>query len=166
MPFIFSELSGLSSSSRIDLFASDPQSIEEILQYYLCPMCSPNSYGELLHVTAFITNQSIRDKMTALMLDASPVRYANHFAYSAVGNRQPLVVPTYKLKPPTDRLGGLYSQEKLDHVLSGIQAGTALPPVEVSAIAGGDFDYAVIDGIHRYYSSVKLGLARIPVLVR
>jgi ParB-like chromosome segregation protein Spo0J len=74
-------------------------------------------------------------------------------------------VPTYKVKPPTDRLRELYDDEKLAHVLEGMVADKLLPAMKVKFSSGGPFDYEVVDGIHRYYASVKRGYAKLPVVL-
>lgn len=167
MPFIFVELSFLRQSSRLELFVSHPQPIEEILLYYLCPICPAKFYNELDFVVGTIENHSQKSKMTQLFLSfglsAAFRQDAKLFTYDKKSKAKE--VPTYKILPPTDRLGGLYDDTKLKNVLSGIQDNKPLPPVIVQDSKDKRFDYEVVDGIHRYYASVKLGYGKIPVVI-
>ena len=163
MPFIFVELNDFSSSQRYALYQSTPQSVEEILLYYLAPICPSKNYQELPNILSTMQEGRVKDKMQELLpFFESPERRDTHFAYSGDAT----IIGTYKVKPPTDRLGGLFSSDKLTHVLAGMDEGVKLPPITVKRTpADTNFDYEIIDGIHRYYSSVKNGLALLPVTI-
>jgi hypothetical protein len=165
MTVIFSELNELSRDGRLELYQSGPQSLEDILLYYLSPICPPGRYGELAEVVRTIDDPLIRQKMESLLWNASNIRINDSYAFIS-GNVVPqnvVTVRTCEVQPPTDRLGGLYSDYKLENVLEGMETGTILPPVQLRALPGhGDFKYRVIDGIHRYYASVKRGYAELP----
>lgn len=166
MPLIFAELNVLSPSGRSELFASDPQPLDELLLYYLSPICPTRNYGELREVVATLANANVRGKMVDLLwLDGATIRRDGE-SYGYIDGENVQLVNTYEVMPPTDRLGGLYSDAKLAHVLEGMASGEPLPPIEVDAIQDQRFKYSVRDGIHRYYASIKHGYGKLPVVIQ
>jgi hypothetical protein len=143
-----------------DAMPSELQSLEEILKYYLSSECEPTQYRDLADAVTRIQNAGIRTKMEALLRGASNIRRNEWFSCDDYED----IVLACTVKPPTERLGELYDDDRLARVLEGMDDGTELPPVKVKYAPQGDsFDYEVVDGIHRYYASVKRGYAKIPV---
>lgn len=168
MGFMFAELNTLTSAGRISLYQSQPQSLEEILLYYLSPICPAKYWNELEFVVTTIKNTNIRKKMEELLyLSPSAIRRDGVcYKYDDSGIENVWIIGTYEVLPPTERLGGLYSEQKLLNVLAGIQANIKLPAMTLKVIQDPSFEYEVIDGIHRYYASVKLGHGKLPALIQ
>ena len=139
--------------------------VEEILKYYLSTAgdaADASQYHELAHAVTRIQNPEIRTKMETL-LDADASRERISKAYECEDYED--FVQTYKVKPPTERLKELYDDVKLARVLAGMAENKALPAIKVRFSSGGPFEYEVVDGIHRYYASVKHGFAKLPVVL-
>jgi ParB-like chromosome segregation protein Spo0J len=67
---------------------------------------------------------------------------------------------------PTHRLGALYSDDKLNNVVAGMRTGVVLPPMVLQASTTPGYRYQVVDGIHRYYGSIKLGHGQLPAVIQ
>lgn len=88
---------------------------------------------------------------------------------------QAVLLPLSEIEPPfrvSERPSDLrgFDHVRLLAVLAGIRAGTAMPPVHVprrphSENWPGPFQYRLIDGYHRYYSSVAAGFERLPAMI-
>ena len=90
----------------------------------------------------------------------------DYFPY-VVGADEVQIVPIGRVEPPTRAIGvGGFRKYKLVPVLMALQSPEcALPPVHVEP-ASGSFSYRVTNGFHRYYASVAVGYAQLPVVVR
>ncbi|MFL5345204.1 MAG: ParB/RepB/Spo0J family partition protein [Hyalangium sp.] len=164
MPFIFTELNSLSRHGRLELYSSSPQPLSEILLYFLSPICPAGNYHELPDIVGTLVDSGIRHKMQALTMGGAAVRQDGKH-YTSDGS-ETQIIDTKDVLPPTHRLGGLYDDTKLHHVLEGINKQVHLPPIAVRALGGHEtHTYEIVDGIHRYYSSVRLGLSKLPVVI-
>jgi len=92
-------------------------------------------------------------------------RAGQYFPYSAASNGVQ-VVPISSIEPPTRSVGiGGFRKYKLVPILMALQSPEcALPPVHVEP-SSGEFAYRVTNGFHRYYASVAVGYAELPVVV-
>lgn len=55
-----------------------------------------------------------------------------------------------------------FDETRMVSVLSGIVTGASMPPINVHRRPGGQV-FELRDGFHRYYASIALGLAEVPV---
>jgi hypothetical protein len=167
MGFMFAELNALTRANRISLYYSDPRILEEILLYYLSPICPANNWEELEDVVTTIKNPQIRAKMESLFfLSPSSIRRDGVcYSYDDSGTENVWIISTFEVLPPTDRLGGLYGDEKLNVVLAGMHNNIKLPPMKLRLTNNTSFEYEVVDGIHRYYASIKLGHGKLPAFI-
>jgi hypothetical protein len=70
------------------------------------------------------------------------------------------------IEPPQRRDGVRYFvPDRANAVICGMINGDQMPPIGVKAPAssGGEFRYALYDGLHRYYLSMAAGYSHIPV---
>jgi hypothetical protein len=49
------------------------------------------------------------------------------------------------------------------YILEGMAVDAVLPAMQVRYSRGGSYEFEVVNGIHRYYASVKYGYAKLPV---
>jgi hypothetical protein len=76
------------------------------------------------------------------------------------------LVPTASVEPPSRNPGiAPFKKAKLMPLLFALRAGNCLPPIKVCRPGvDGRFRYRVCDGFHRYYASVAVGYAQLPVV--
>ncbi|WNG46147.1 hypothetical protein F0U60_20030 [Archangium minus] len=163
MSFMFTELNELSAMDRLKKHTDNPQPLSEILLYYLSPICPPENYSELFDISLTIENEMIRKKIMNLTLTGAPTRQNNAY-YKTLKECSPHIIDTKNVLPPLHRLGAIYDDRKLSNVLNGIQKGVPLPPITVKFLKDHKtHEYEIVDGIHRYYASVKQGFGKLPV---
>ena len=56
------------------------------------------------------------------------------YSYDDSGTENVWIISTFEVLPPTDRLGGLYSDEKLNVVLPDMHNNVQLPPMKLRLI--------------------------------
>lgn len=78
-----------------------------------------------------------------------------------------LVVPIDHVEPPRRDDGyRWFHYDRMVKILSGIARGDVLPPIEVREQLGeGEKQYAVHNGLHRFYASRALGFTHLPVCI-
>jgi hypothetical protein len=74
------------------------------------------------------------------------------------------------IEPPVRFSGYPLSANGFDHdrmvrLLTGIRGGVALPHILIEAAEGGDRQYRVHQGLHRYHASRTLGFSHVPAEV-
>lgn len=94
-------------------------------------------------------------------------KHERYFPYSQ-GAENIEIVKLSDIEPlKRDQGFELFKKYKLVPVLLAFQSPEcALPPVVVTSSEGGAYQYQILNGVHRYYSSVAVGYEFLPVVVR
>ncbi len=98
--------------------------------------------------------------------------FGNHggeyYPYSPAVADKVQVVSLSNIEPPT-RSEGIpsFKKYKLVPVLLAFQSPECeLPPVEVQRISSrGQYEFRVLNGYHRFYSSIAVGYSSLPIIV-
>lgn len=97
-------------------------------------------------------------------LNSAVPRRSEYYPYWSNDDVQ--IVPLSEIEPP-QRVGGLapFKKYKLVPVLLAFQSPECdLPPIQVTEQESSDYRFRVMNGFHRFYSSVAAGYSHIPVI--
>jgi hypothetical protein len=90
-----------------------------------------------------------------------------HVAYARSPADFPVaIVSMVRIRPPKGVQGKQFERDRMISVLRAIKAGVELPPVPVhKSPDDAEYEYAVRDGMHRFYAAAAAGYKYLPVTI-